>query len=116
MSVPQIDAMVNDVLLAAGQGIGQEKPIDFDVVVWWRARYRAFFLHAITELGNSWEADRHRVTAVGRYLGQRAAHHAANSASVDLRAAAQASHDVETGCRMNAEREGVTAPASTVTA
>lgn len=116
MSVPQIDAMVNDVLLAAGQGIGHDKPIDFDVVVWWRARYKAFFQHAITELGNSWEADRHRVTAVGRYLGQRAAHHAAASSSVDLRAAAQASHDVETGCRMNAERDGVVAPASTVIA
>lgn len=116
MSVPHIDAMVNDVLLAAGQGIGQEKPIDFDVVVWWRARYKAFFQHAITELGNSWDADRHRVTAVGRYLGQRAAHHAASSPSIDLRAAAQASHDVERGCRMNAERDGVVTPAPNATA
>lgn len=112
MPVCQIDAMLNDVLLAAGQGIGQGKSIEFDVVVWWRARYRAFFLHAVTALGNSWEADRDRVTAVGRFLGQRALHHAGDRLSIDLRAAALASHDVETGCRMNAEREGVASSAA----
>ena len=76
MSVDQIDVMLNDCLLAAGQGIGTEKPVDFDVVVWWRERYRAFFTHALGR-GNSYAADRRRVTAVGRYLGQRALHHAA---------------------------------------
>lgn len=107
MSVDQIDAILNDCLLAAGQGIGTEKSVDFEAVVWWRTRYRRFFLHAITANGNDYAADRRRVTAVGRYLGQRALHHAANSPSVDRRAAELASHDVETGCQMNAEREGL---------
>lgn len=110
MSVDQIDVMLNDCLLAAGQGIGTEKPVDFDVVVWWRERYRGFFAQALGR-GNSYAADRRRVTAVGRYLGQRALHHAAAAASVDLNAARLASHDVETGCQMNAQREGVASAA-----
>lgn len=105
MPADQIDAILNDCLLAAGQGIGTEKSVDFDVIQWWRSRYRRFFLHAINVQGNSYAADRHRVTAVGRYLGQRAVHHAGNSPSVDLKAAAAAAHDVETGCQMNAARE-----------
>lgn len=108
MSVEHIDAILNDCLLAAGQGIGTEKSVDFDAVVWWRSRYRRFFLHALTDLGNDYAADRRRVTAVGRYLGQRALHYASASPSVDLRAAELASHDVETGCQMNATREGLT--------
>lgn len=116
MSVDQIDAIVNDCLLAAGQGIGTEKPVDFAAVTWWRARYRRFFLHAITVLGNSYDADRPRVTAVGRYLGQRALFHAAGSPSIDLRAAELASHDVETGCRMNAVRDGLSPGLPAVTA
>jgi hypothetical protein len=111
MSVNQVDVMLNDCLLAAGQGIGTEKPVDFDVVVWWRERYRAFFTLALAR-GNSYEADRRRVTAVGRYLGQRALHHAGAAPSVDLSAARLASRDVETGCQMNAEREGVARAAS----
>ena len=116
MSVDQIDAIVNDCLLAAGQGIGTEKSVDFAVVAWWRTRYRRFFLHAMTAHGNSWTADRHRVTAVGRYLGQRALHHAAQSPSIDLHAAELASHDVETGCQMNAVREGIGPTLQTTTA
>ena len=61
MSVEHIDAILNDCLLAAGQGIGTEKSVDFDVVVWWRTRYRRFFLHAITAKGNDYAADRRRV-------------------------------------------------------
>ena len=116
MSVEHIDAILNDCLLAAGQGIGSEKSVDFDVVLWWRARYRRFFLHAITANGNSYEADRRRVTAVGRYLGHRALYHASESPSIDVRAAALAAHDVETGCQMNAQREGLGAAAHTATA
>lgn len=116
MSVEHIDAILNDCLLAAGQGIGTEKSVDFDVVVWWRSRYRHFFLHAITAKGNDYAADRRRVTAVGRYLGQRALHHASDSPSVNLRAAALASRDVETGCQMNAEREGLTPTVHAATA
>jgi hypothetical protein len=103
----QIDDILHDCLLAAGQGIGHQKPVDFEVIGWWRGRYRRFFLHAMTTLGTDWAADRQRVTAVGRYLGQRALHHAGDSPSVGLRAAALASQDVETGCQMNATREGI---------
>lgn len=116
MSVEHIDAILNDCLLAAGQGIGTEKSVDFEVVQWWRRRYRHFFLHAITVKGNDYAADRRRVTAVGRYLGQRALHHASTSPSIDLRAAELASHDVETGCQMNARREGLSPAASAATA
>lgn len=113
MPVEPIDFILNDCLLAAGQGIGTEKSVDFAVVVWWRARYRRFFQHAIAA-GNSWTTDRHRVTAVGRYLGQRALHHASGAASIDMRAAELASRDVETGCQMNAVREaGVTVHTAT---
>lgn len=116
MSVEHIDTILNDCLLAAGQGIGTEKSVDFDVVVWWRSRYRHFFLHAITAKGNDYAADRRRVTAVGRYLGQRALHHASDSPSVNLRAAELASRDVETGCQMNAERDGPTPTVHAATA
>jgi IS5 family transposase len=57
--------------------------------------------------GNSWVRDRDRVTAVGRFLGQRALYHAGDQPSIDLHTAALASNDVETGCRMSAEREGL---------
>lgn len=106
MTAAHIDVILHDCLLAAGQGIGDDKSVDPEVVEWWRERYRRFFLHAMLVLGNSYEADRRRVTAVGRYLGQRARHHAAASPTIDLSAAVQASQDVETSCRMNAEREG----------
>jgi hypothetical protein len=87
--------------------VGTRKSLDFDVIPWWRARYRAFFLHAMSANGNSWLRDRDRVTAVGRFLGQRALFHAGDQTSIDLRSAALASTDVEIGCRMNAEREGL---------
>ena len=103
----EVDYVLNDCFFAVGQAVGTQKSLDFDAIQWWRTRYRAFFLHAMTANGNSWLRDRQRVTAVGRFLGQRALHHAASSGTIDLRAAALASTDVETGCRMNAEREGV---------
>ena len=108
--VQEVDYILNDCFFAVGQAVGTQKSLDFEVIPWWRARYRAFFLHAMSANGNSWLRDRHRVTAVGRFLGQRALHHAADKPSIDLRTAELASSDVETGCRMNAEREGVSAP------
>jgi hypothetical protein len=106
----EVDYVLNDCFFAVGQAVGTQKFLEFDVIPWWRARYRAFFLHAMSVNGNSWLRDRHRVTAVGRFLGQRALHHAGEQCSIDLRAAALASNDVETGCRMNAEREGALPP------
>jgi hypothetical protein len=103
----QIDYILGDCLLAVGQAIRTEKTIDAEAISWWRQRYRVAFLHAMVGNGNSWERDRHRVTAVGRYLGERALFHAEGKASIDLHSARQASADVEAGCRMNAFREGV---------
>jgi hypothetical protein len=103
----EVDYILNDCFFAVGQTVGTAKTLDFDAIRWWRTRYRQFFLHAMTANGNSWLRDRHRVTAVGRFLGQRALHHAGEARSIDLRAASLASADVESGCRMNAEREGV---------
>lgn len=103
----EVDYILNDCFFAVGQAVGTEKSLDFDVLQWWRARYRAFFLHAMSVNGNSWLKDRKRVTAVGRFLGQRALFHAADRPTIDLRTAALASQDVETGCRMSAEREGM---------
>lgn len=105
--VQEVDYILNDCFFAVGQAVGTQKSLEFDVIPWWRARYRAFFLRAMTVNGNSWVRDRDRVTAVGRYLGQRALYHAGDRPSIDLRVAALASHDVETGCQMNAQREGL---------
>jgi hypothetical protein len=101
----EVDYILNDCFFAVGQAVGTRKALDFEVIPWWRARYRAFFLHAMTANGNSWLKDRDRVMAVGRFLGQRALHHAHDRHSIDLRCAAVASHEVETGCHMNAVRE-----------
>jgi len=105
--VQEVDYILDDCFLAVGQTVGTQKVLDFEVVSWWRERYRAFFLHAMDVRGNSWRQDRARVTAVGRYLGQRALHHAGDKEIIDLESARLASTDVETGCRMNAQREGV---------
>ena len=110
----EVDYILNDCFFAVGQAVGTRKALDFEVIPWWRARYRAFFLHAMTANGNSWLKDRHRVMAVGRFLGQRALHHATDRQSIDLHCAAVASHEVEIGCRMNAVREGGAAPARTL--
>ena len=103
----QIDYILNDCFLAVGQAIGTRKSLDPEALGWWRARYRVAFLNAMIRNGNSWERDRHRVTAVGRFLGERALFHAAGQRSIDLQSALKASADVEAGCRMNAVRDGV---------
>lgn len=103
----QIDYILNDCFLAVGQAIGTQKALDPEALGWWRARYRVAFLNAMLRNGNSWERDRHRVTAVGRFLGERALFHAAGQSSIDLQSALKASADVEAGCRMNAVQDGV---------
>ena len=103
----QIDYILNDCFLAVGQAIGTQKSLDPEALGWWRARYRVAFLNAMLRSGNSWERDRNRVTAVGRFLGERALFHAVGQPSIGLESALKASADVEEGCRMNAVREGV---------
>ena len=105
--LPDLDYILSDCFLAVGQAVGPNKTVDFDTVTWWHQRYRHAFHQAMTTRGTSWAADRHRVTAVGRYLGQRAVEHAGGSASIDRAAAARASAEVEQGCQMNATREAL---------
>ena len=100
-----LDYILCDCFLAVGQAVGPDKSVDFDTVVWWHHRYRRAFHHAMMTKGNSWTADRSRVTAVGRYLGQRVAEYTAGRPSIDRTMAARASADVEHGCQMNATRE-----------
>ena len=102
-----LDYILADCLLAVGQAVGPDKTVDFDTVTWWHRRYRHAFHEAMTTRGTSWAADRRRVTAVGRYLGQRVVEHAGHRATIDLAAAARASAEVERGCRMNATREAL---------
>jgi hypothetical protein len=103
----EVDYIVHDCLFAVGQAVGVHGRIDYEAVVWLRARYREKFLHAMIQNGNSWAKDRHRVTAVSRYLGQRAVHHARDSRLIDVPAVVKASADVEQGCQMNAVRESL---------
>ena len=100
-----LDYILSDCFLAVGQAVGPDKVVEFETVAWWYRRYRQAFHHAMTTRGASWIADRHRVTAVGRYLGQCVVKHAAGSATIERAAAARASADVELGCQMNAARE-----------
>ena len=114
-STQQIDYILNDCFLAVGQAIGTARALDTEAIEWWRTRYRVFFLNAMVRNGNSWERDRDRVTAVGRFLGERALFHAADKPSIDKDSAYKASADVESGCRMNAVREGVDFPRDPIT-
>lgn len=103
--VTDLDYILSDCFLAVGQAVGTNKTVDFDVVTWWHQRYRSAFHRAMTTQGVSWATDRGRVTAVGRYLGQRVVEHAGTALVIGLPAAARASEDVERGCRMSASRE-----------
>ena len=105
--VAEVDYILADCFLAVGQAVGPNKTVDFDTVIWWHRRYRQAFHHAIVTRGTSWAADRRRVTAVGRYLGQRAVEYTGNHANINLTAAARASDEVEQGCQMNATRDAL---------
>ena len=103
--VADVDYILAECFLAVGQAVGPDKTVDFDAITWWHRRYRRAFHHAMTTTGTSWADDRGRVTAVGRYLGQRVVQHAGNRAIINRAAAARASAEVERGCQMNAARE-----------
>ena len=100
--VAELDYILSDCFLAVGQAVGVNKGVDFEVVTWWHRRYRHAFDDAITSRGASWGADRDRVTAVGRYLGERAVHHSSGHSAIGRTAAARASDEVERGCQMTA--------------
>jgi len=103
----EVDYVLHDCFFALGQAVGLQRHVDFEAIVWWRTRYRDTFLRALTDHGDTWPDDRRRLTAVGRFLGQRALHHAGDRLSVDRRCAELASVEVETGCRMHAPRNAV---------
>lgn len=102
---PDLDYILADCFLAVGQAVGLDKSVSFDAVTWWYRRYRRAFHHAMTAREASWATDRRRVTAVGRYLGQRVAEYTGHRAEIDVAAAARASAKVERGCQMNATRD-----------
>lgn len=97
--------IIADCFLAVGQAIGRDRRLTPEVVLWWRHRYRALFVHALTDLGNSWDRDRDRLVQVGRHLGTRAARLAGGCETIDLDCAVKASLEIEAGCLMNARRE-----------
>ena len=99
----EVECMVQDCLFAIGQTVGRSKQLDYDAIVWWRDRYRDKFLRALSCNGASWAVDRHRVTAVARFLGLRAVHYAGEHPAIDRACAERASVEVELGCRMQAE-------------
>ena len=105
--VTDLDHILSDCFLAVGQAIGPDKAVDFATITWWHRRYRRTFHYAMTTARVSWVADRRRVTAVGRYLGQRAVHYAGRRAFIDRAAAAQASTEIERGCQMSATQDSV---------
>lgn len=111
--VADLDYILADCFLAVGQAVGSDKTLDFDTVIWWHQRYRRAFHHAITSRGTSWAADRDRVTAVGRHLGQRVAEYSRGCAIIDVSTAARASIEVEHGCQMNERREALVPAACT---
>ena len=101
----EVEYILLDCFFAMGQTIGVSTRPDTDAVLWWRSRYHEKFLHAMIANGNSWSRDRHRVTAVARFLGQRAVYHADGRSAIDRECAQKASAEIERGCTMNAERE-----------
>ena len=109
----ELDYILADCFLAVGQAVGTDKTIDFAAVTWWHDRYRRAFYHAMTTQGASWSTDRDRVTAVGRYLGQRVVEQAGSASVVDMSAAARASNEVERGCQLSASREPTLPPSRT---
>lgn len=111
--VPDLDCILSDCFLAVGQAVGTNRTVDFDVVVWWHHRYQRVFRSALAKGGASWSEDRRRVTAVGRYLGQRAVELSGAATAIDLTTASRASVEVEEGCQLMARREGVLPAART---
>jgi hypothetical protein len=110
MTVEQgIEYMLSDCFFALGQAAGSGTRIEHDAIVWLQDRYREKFLHAVVELGNSWDDDRDRVMTVGRWLGRRAAFHA-GCTSIDVISAARAAAEIEAGCQMSRQRGQAAAP------
>ena len=100
-----VEYILSDCFLAVGQAVGPGKTLDFETVVWWHRRYGEGFHHAVAALGASWTADRRRMTAIGRYLGQRVVVAVGRQTNIDQATAERASAEVERGCDLNGYRQ-----------
>ena len=98
----QVNYMLADCFLAAGQGVGSAIHLEHEALAWWRDRYRVRFLRALTIAGNVWEDDRDRLLGVSRFVGFRAAELSGERASIDRDCAIRASEQVEAGCQIRA--------------
>lgn len=100
----EVDYILSDCFLAVGQAVGPGRSLDRDAAIWWHRRYHAAFGHAVAAMGASWTADRGRMTAVGRHLGQRVVECLGRQTNIDQLTAQRVSAEVELGCRLNASR------------
>ena len=99
-----VDYILDDCFFSAGQAVGEDKAIEHSALMWWRNRYRAKFLRAMTLFGNTWLVDRPRVIRVCRMLGAQAVKYAENKPAIDIECAEKASQDVERFCVRHAIR------------
>ncbi len=98
-----VNYIVDECFFAVGQGV-KDKSVQHSAIIWLRDHFRAKFLETMRISGNSWLADRHRVTAVGRLLGERAVHHAGDSPYIDRASAMKAAADIQKYCMLHAMR------------
>jgi hypothetical protein len=99
-----VDYILVDCFFAVGQAVGSSKTIEHSALMWWRDRYRAKFVHAMTLFGNRWLSDRSRVLSVCRMLGEHAVQYAEHAPAIDVQSAAKASARVEEFCVKHALR------------
>lgn len=112
-----LDAIVDDIFMSVGQAVGLRASFTYDAVLWMRAHYRAKIAAALQHMGDRWQDDRSRVTAVAGMLGERCVRHAGGADVIDVEAVRQAAADVERYCQLHAARhgarDGMTTDAST---
>lgn len=112
-----LETIVDDIFMSVGQAVGLRASFTYDAVLWMRAHYRAKIAAALQHMGDRWQDDRSRVTAVAGMLGERCVRHAGGADVIDVEAVRQAAADVERYCRLHAARhgarDGMTTDAST---
>jgi hypothetical protein len=98
-----VNYIVDECFFAVGQGV-KDKSVQHPAIIWLRDHFRARFLETMRISGNSWLADRHRVTAMGRLLGKRAVHHAGDSPYIGRASVMKAAADIQKHCMLHAMR------------
>ncbi len=99
-----VDYILDDCFFAVGQGVNGVKTVQHPAIIWLREHFRTKFLDAMRNHGNTWLADRNRVTAVCRLLGRRAVYYAGDSHLIDRASAMKAVDDVRKYCTAIATR------------